>query len=317
MRIVIVGYGEMFQALISGVLTTKHEVVGVFRQENVLYNPLKRFIHDAFKPSSDFNFVRNLGLYDIKAKSVNSEEFREEIKRLNADIILVGSWSERFEMQTINAPNRACINVHPSLLPKFRGPNPYMQVILQDQVMTGVTFHLMDVGYDSGPILHQTAVDVLKSDSGASLRLRCCDTAKREVRILLNKLPERIKNPMSQNEKDATYFSHVKLKETIIDFEKETSDEIDKKIRAFYPWYKCFIPYKNQFFEFESYKIYNKTVTKHEPSEIVKISNNSVYIVCADKKVIEFVNIKIKQPFSKFLTKFYLKKVIKTETKAV
>ena len=220
MRIVIVGYGEMFQALISGVLTTKHEVVGVFRHENVLYKPLKRFIHDVFKPSSDFNFVRNLGLYDIKAKSVNSEEFREEIKKLNADLIIVGCWSERFEMQTINAPNKACINAHPSLLPKFRGPNPYMQVLLQNEVMTGVTFHLMDVGYDSGAILHQTAVDVLKNDTGASLKLRCCDTAKREVRILLNKFPERIKNPMSQKETDATYYSHIKLKDIIIDFEE-------------------------------------------------------------------------------------------------
>ena len=53
MRIVIVGYGEMFQALISGVLTTKHEIVGVFRHENVIYNPIQKFIHDAFKPSSD------------------------------------------------------------------------------------------------------------------------------------------------------------------------------------------------------------------------------------------------------------------------
>lgn len=314
MRIVIVGYGEMFQSLISGVLNTKHEVVGVFRHEQVLYNPIKRFFHDAFKPSNDFNFVRSLGLHDIKAKSVNSEDFRKQIKKLKADIILVASWSERFETETLNLCK--CVNVHPSLLPKFRGPNPYLQAILHGEIITGITFHLMDVGYDSGPILYQTSVNILPEDTGYSLKLKCCDTAKKVVTNSLDFILARMEKPISQEEKLATYYSHIKLKDIILEFEKETSIEIDKKIRAFYPWYKCVIPYKNQFFEFENYEIIYEQ-SNREIAEIVKKTKDSLCIVCADKKIIKFEKLKIKQPFSKFLTKFFMKKIIKIGTKAV
>lgn len=316
MRIVIVGYGEMFQSLISGVLTTSHEIVGVFRHENILYKPIKRFFHDAFKPSNDFNFVRSLGLYDIKAQSVNSNEFINEIKRLKADLILIGSWSERFSSQTINSLDCTCVNVHPSLLPKFRGPNPYLQVILQNEKITGVSFHLIDENYDSGAILYQTSVDILDEDTGSSLKLKCCDMAKKMVVNVINLLPELLEKPIIQDKKLATYFPHIKLKDIILEFEKETSYDIDKKIRAFYPWYNCVIPYKNQFFEFKNYQIVDE-FQDCEIAQIVKVTKNSLYIACADKKVIKFSNLKIKQPFPKLLTKFFMKKIIKIGTKAV
>ena len=96
MKIVIVGYGEMFNALITGVLNSGHEIAGVFRKENILYSPFRRLVYDWIMPSEDRLFVKSLGLNDIKAESVNSGKFIEEIKRLNTDIILVGSWGEKF-----------------------------------------------------------------------------------------------------------------------------------------------------------------------------------------------------------------------------
>ena len=85
MKIVIVGYGEMFQALISGVLKTNHEIIGVFRQENIKYPALKRFLHDFICPSPDFNFVRALKLKDINAPGVNSPKFLDEISRFHSN----------------------------------------------------------------------------------------------------------------------------------------------------------------------------------------------------------------------------------------
>ena len=119
MKIVIVGYGEMFDSLVAGTLASGHQIVGVFRHENVIYNPLKKFIYDYVFPSDNKLFIKSLCLYDIKATSVNSKKFREEVKKLDTDIILVGSWSEKFTIETINSPKVACINVHPSLLPKY------------------------------------------------------------------------------------------------------------------------------------------------------------------------------------------------------
>ncbi len=177
MKIIIVGYGEMFDALIAGVLSSGHEIVGVYRHENVLYNPIIRFLHDIFLPSGNMLFIKSLGLYDIKAKSVNSEKFRNEVRNLDADIILVGSWSEKFSIETIKSPKITCVNTHPSLLPKFRGPNPYIQTILADETKSGITFHLMDKNYDTGLILHQAQTNITEEETGLSLKLKCCELA--------------------------------------------------------------------------------------------------------------------------------------------
>lgn len=316
MKIIIVGYGEMFQSLISGVLQAKHEIVGVFRHENVIYSPFKRFIKDKLFASKDYKFIKVLNLYEIKAKSVNSKEFIQEINRLEPDIILVGSWSEKFGMQVINSPQKACINVHPSLLPKYRGPNPYMQVILHNEKESGITFHTMDVNYDTGNIIHQAKVGVFPTDTGYSLKLRCCDKAQTEVQKLLENFEEMFDNVKSQDEKNSTYFPQIDIKECILDFEKETAQEIDKRIRALTPWVKCVIPYENKFFEFGGYKVCTPAYNR-QPAEIIRLKDNNISIVCADKRVIEFYKLKSKTFLSCFFTPYYLKKLIKINSKAI
>lgn len=314
MKIAIVGYGEMFQDLVLGVLKSEHELCAVFRHDRVMFNSVEQFIFDMLKPSDDYNFIRTHNLYEIKANSVNSKKFINEIKKLGIDVILVGSWSERFKLETIQTPKIACINVHPSLLPKYRGPNPYLQVILNNEVETGVTFHLMDEKFDTGEIIHQIKVPVLPKDTGKILKTRCCDTAKNEVAVLLDNLSEKLENRIFQNEKNAIYKHHISLAETILDFTNETSLEIDRRIRALTPWVDCHICHKNDFFTFKTYKIGEKFNAM--PATIVDKKEDSLSIVCKDGIIIEFNSLSIKRPFPKFYTKFYLKNFLKINEKA-
>ncbi len=316
MRIVIVGYGEMFQALISGVLKTQHELVGVFRQENISMSPFEKVIKDFITPSSDCNFVRTHQLHNITAKSVNSKEFIKAIVDLKVDLILVGSWSEKFSMQTINSSKKGCINIHPSLLPKYRGPNPYLQVILNNETKTGITFHQMDVNYDTGVILHQARTDIRPTDTGLTLKLRCCDIAREEVVYFLDNFSTIIQNPISQNEREATYQHQINLSESILDFTKESAEEIDKRIRALTPWLNCHICHKTEFFTFVNHKICQK-ISKKPAGTIVKKTDNALFIVCNDGKVIEFSSVKLKRPFANILTKFYIRKFVKINERIV
>ncbi len=316
MKIIIVGYGEMLQALVTGVLKTKHQIVGVLRHDRIIFPSFLLKIMDKLKPSMDYNFIKNLKLHDINADSVNCEEFRKEIEKLQADIVIVGSWSEKFSMQTINIPKYGCVNVHPALLPKYRGPNPYINVILNQEKTTGITFHIMDVNYDTGAILHQASVPILENDTGMSLKLRCCDLAQKEVQTFLNNFKEKMANPVSQNEQESTYQAQLHLSETILNFEKETTEQIDRRIRALTPWTRTYIPYSGKFFEFENYKIYQE-LSEKEASRIVRVTENSIFIVCADKKVIEFSGLRLKNPLGKYLTNFYVNKFIKVNSKAI
>lgn len=316
MKIVIVGYGEMFDSLIAGILASEHQIVGVFRHENVIYSPLKRFIYDNLFPSANKLFIKSLGLYDIKSKSVNCNKFRKEIKKLDADIILVGSWSEKFTLETICSPKVACINVHPSLLPKYRGPNPYIQVILNNEKKSGITFHLMNEYFDKGAILYQEQTDISDEETGYSLKLKCCELARKEVVNLLNSYREKIQIPLIQNEKDSSYQSHISLKDSILDFEQENSSEIARRIRALTPWMDCHIAYKDEFFTFKKYKICSE-ISKLSPSTIIKKSKNSISIVCKDNRVIEFSGLKLKRPVLNLFTKFYIKYIVKINSKVL
>lgn len=316
MKIVIVGYGEMFDSLVAGVKASGHEISGVFRHENILYNPIQRILTDFIMPSANRVFSKALGLYDIHARSVNSEKFRKEIKKLDADLIIVGSWSEKLSEQTINSPKIACINVHPSLLPKYRGPNPYTQTILNNEEKTGITFHLMDVNYDTGAILHQAKTSISKEETGLSLKLKCCDLARREIVTLLTVFDNKMQNKTPQNEAEATYFHHVNLKNTILDFENETSEEITRKIRAFTPWLDCHIPYKDEFFTFKTYSLIN-TRQNQEPATIINKTDDSLSIVCKDNVAIKFSGIKVKRPFFRLFNKLYLKQFVQINSKAL
>ena len=129
LKVVIVGYGEMFINLIAGALDANCEIVGVLRRETIKYSPLVRRLKDALNPSFEYNYIKSYNLPEIEVKSVNSPQFKKTLLKLNPDIVLVGSWSEKFEKEIYDIPKIATINAHPSLLPQYRGPNPYFWTI--------------------------------------------------------------------------------------------------------------------------------------------------------------------------------------------
>lgn len=315
MRVILIGYGEMLRALALGIMNSKHEIVGILRQETVKTNTLFRIANDYIEPSDDYIFIKTHSIPEIYVRSVNSNKFRKLIKKLNADVVVVGSWSEKFSVQTLNALPNGFVNVHPSLLPKYRGPNPYMQVILHNEPVSGITFHLMDVNYDTGAILHQKEVPVLRDDTGGSLRMRCCDTARNEIGFLLDNLKERILNQRSQNENESSYWAQISVKDAIINFENYTPEEISRRIRALSPWLKSYIPIKGEFFSFRSYQI-TKNKLKFPPGTIVNKVGKTISIVCKDSTIMKFSDLKINRPFSKYISKIFWDKIIKINDRA-
>lgn len=301
-KIVIVGYDEMFAQLIKGCIFAGYKPVGVFRYDKVKYNSWILKIKDCLVPSKDKSFLDGYKLYEIKARSVNSEAFRKELIRLNADIVFVGSWGEKFKKETINVPKIGTINCHPSLLPKYRGPNSYAQVILNDEKKTGVTFHLMDENYDTGAILQQTEVKINPDDTGGSLKTRCCQVAGQEVGKLLLQMDNEMILPVNQREDLATYQPQITEKDVLLNFE-HTAESIERRIRAFLPWSKCYIAHKNRFFTFDSCEIMGETCERQ--GKLVEKGKNYFCVVAGNKKIIKFSGVKL-YGNSRLFTKLYI-----------
>ena len=102
-KVVLVGYGQMLYSLIEGIKETKHEILGIFRNDRRRYNNFELFLKDMFNPSKDYTIIKSQKLYDIKGNSVNSQKFYEEIQKLNPDMIIVGSWGEKFKSDILNS----------------------------------------------------------------------------------------------------------------------------------------------------------------------------------------------------------------------
>ena len=323
LNVVIVGSGEMACSLLLGVKEAGHNIVGFFRNERVSMNPVKRFFRDLFAPSDFYLLAKNYKIHEIKAISVNSEKFRREIRTLNADVILVATWGEKFSQKTINTPRLATINCHPSMLPKHRGPNPYMSAIVNGEDTTGVSFHLMDEGYDTGAILLQKEVPILFSDTGYTLKLRCAQTARFSITEILTGVENGNLNPEPQNESDASYYPRITNKDIYIDFSMDATD-IYNKVRGFNPWADCYLRVRGQFLKIghaavvdlrlNEFFVKNKKYRMPEaasplmPAKILKRGNN--WLLCTTvepNKAILLYDLKLYGFCKQFFTKSYLK----------
>ena len=311
LRVVVVGYGEMFTNLIAGSLDANCEVVGVFRKESLKYPYWYKKLKDVVNPTLEYNYIKSYNINEIHANSVNSEGFRKELMSLSPDIVLVGSWGEKIEKKTFDIAKIATINAHPSLLPKYRGPNPYFWVIKNQEKTSGITFHLVDEGLDTGAILAQEEIKVFPSDTGLTLKQRTVLTARGVICDLLNALSEDIIIPLQQNPSKASYYSHPDGLE--LDF-KKTAEENFALIKAAYPWNSAyfyhdttpFIPNPNKVL------IEENTTNYSESGTIVgcDIKTKMISVLCGNKKVLKMIDVNLYKKFDRPFVKNYIAREI-------
>lgn len=315
MKVVILGAGQIFMNIIAGCMDAGCEVVGVFRYDKVRFTSFERSLIDVLNPSVEFNYIKSHKIYEIKARSANSAEFKKEILRLNVDLVIVATWAEKIKKPIINLPKIATINVHPALLPKYRGPNPYLQAIKHLEKESGVTFHLMDENFDTGAILHQKHVEIKPDDTGAELRLRISKAAREGICELINELDKEIIIPVAQDENKASYFPQISEDEVMLDFSK-SAEEVSAHIRAFHPWHKCYFEYGKEFFipNPRELEILENTTQITEAGKIIAKSDKerSLTVLCGDGKAIKMSRLRLYGALW-FLTALFIKFRVKLD----
>ena len=314
LRVVIIGYGEMFTNLIAGTLDANCDIVGVFRSEMKKYNPFIRKIKDIFFPSRDYNYIRSYNLNEIHARGVNTEKFKKELLKLNPDIILVGSWSEKFSKEIYDLPKIATINAHPSLLPKYRGPNPYFWAIKNMETSSGVTFHLVDENFDTGAILAQEEIKIFPSDTGKSLKERTVLTARGVVCELLKDLSEDIIIPLTQIEEKSSYYSHPNDYE--LDF-NESAEQNAALVRGIYPWDRAYFFHNNNCFVVlpEGLDIIENVTSYTNAGTVTEVNpqDKTIQVICSDNKILK-MKIEHLKKYDRPFTSNYIKREIKIGT---
>ncbi len=290
LSVVVIGYGKMLASLIDGIRFKGHKVVGVLRYDRVRFSKSALFFKDIFNPSKDLSFIKSIGLKDINALSVNSKEFVNQVKKLGADLVLVGSWGEKIKPELFGFLKYGVINCHPSLLPKHRGANPYFWAIKNGDEKTGVTFHSVDNGLDTGDILFQGSIDIEPYMNAYSLKLKICKVAEVMIGNLLDDMEKNNIIPIKQNEAEATFEKQISPDDMIVDLTK-TKFEINNHIRALAPNFNPLYRYNNKVYEIIKADFVEESefTGEFQAGDLIKEDNEISYFKCKDA-VIKITN---------------------------
>lgn len=168
--------------------------------------------------------------------SVNHFEFACLLARLQPDLVLVASWGERFSPAVLATPHTAFLNCHGSLLPRHRGPNPYIATVLSADDTSGVTFHWMDAGFDTGPIALQAAFTVPPDATGGQLQSQAAQVATSLLPALVEGLLNETLPTLPQSEEEASYEA---MPTTLAQANwADSAEGILRHCRAISPWFK-------------------------------------------------------------------------------
>jgi methionyl-tRNA formyltransferase len=163
----------------------------------------------------------------------------EQLTGLHPDIIVVAAFGQILPRSVLGIPRFGCINVHPSLLPRFRGASPVASAILAGDEFTGVTIMLMDEGLDTGPILARAQIPVSAQDTTGSLTTKLSLIGARLLQEVLSYWSRGELTPQPQSEAEATYSGSITKEEGEIDWHLPAID-IWRRVRAFHPWPGCY-----------------------------------------------------------------------------
>lgn len=237
LRIVIAGTGRLGVNLFKGIQAAGHEIVGVIqngRDNKGFMGFANRTFELFFSDTLSMRGQASKNKLPVIYIDTMSEDELAPIRELRPELIVVGGFGIIFKRPLLEIPTIGCVNTHSSLLPKHRGPNPFTAAILSDDTETGVTFHVMTEGIDTGAILGQYRIPITDTDDAGSLYKRTADLAGDRVGDVLDQIVERGLAGDAQDETQASYEKKLKPENCYIDWSLPAAD-IDRFVRACFP----------------------------------------------------------------------------------
>ena len=230
MRILFMGTPEFAVTPLEHLMLNQFQVVAVYTQPD---KPAGRGRSLVPQPMKKAALIRKLPV--VQPTSLKEAEVVAELAGFHPDVIVVAAFGQILPQSVLDIPRYGCINVHPSLLPRFRGASPVAAVILAGDELTGVSLMLMDSGLDTGPILAQEQVSISPQDTTGSLTAKLSQIAAQLLPEILRRWTRGEITPKPQDEAEATYSVPITKEEGEINWHL-SAVEIWRRVRAFQPW---------------------------------------------------------------------------------
>lgn len=228
MRVVFMGTPEFSVPVLDALVEAGHEIAAVYCQPP---RPAGRGKKD--RPTPVHARAEALGLTVRHPVSLKSPEEQAAFADLNADVAVVVAYGLLLPQPILDAPTHGCLNIHASLLPRWRGAAPIHRAIMAGDAQTGICIIQMEAGLDTGPVLLRQATDIEPQETTAQLHDRLAPMGADLIVEALARLPELTPDP--QPEDGVTYASKIDKAEARVDWSRPAV-EVDRQIRGFSPF---------------------------------------------------------------------------------
>ncbi len=274
MNIIFAGTPDIAASCLQTLLDSEHNVIAVYTQPD---RPKGRGKKLQASPVKNLALKHNITV--LQPQTLKTPDAVKAIANFQADIMVVVAYGLILPEEILQTPTYGCINVHTSLLPKYRGPAPVQQAILNDDKETGVTIMQMDAGLDTGGILQQQTCAISNEDTTQTLLHKL---AKIGGEALLNTLKQmhQIK-PAPQDESAASYAAKISKSDAEINW-SQTAQQIACTIRAYQPWPVAFSHIEDTRIRFFDASVVN-SANQETPGEIIAVNTDSIDIACGNK----------------------------------
>lgn len=230
MRVVFMGSPEFAVLPLEYLVRSRYNVVAVYTQPD---RPVGR--GRALGSSAVTKAATALGLNVVQPASLKEAETVAELRRLEPALIVVAAFGQLLPQSVLSIPRYGCLNIHPSLLPRFRGASPIAAAILAGDEFTGASIMLMDEGVDTGPVLARAQIPISGTDTTGTLTAKL---SRLGVQLLLEVLPGWLRgelSPQPQDEALASYCRPIPKQAGEINWEL-TAASLWRQVRAYSPW---------------------------------------------------------------------------------
>lgn len=277
MKIVFMGTPEYAAAALKALIQAGHEITAVVTQPD---KPRGRS-SEPIPPPVKVCAVEQ-GIPVLQPRRIKTPEATEELRRYPADVYVVAAFGQILSREILDIPAYGCLNIHASLLPRYRGASPIQHVLLNGDRETGITIMQMDPGIDTGDILYKKKISVMPEDNYETLHNKLAALGGQAVTEALELLEQGRLTPEKQQEEQSCYAPLIGKDMGRIDF-GESAEAIDRKIRAMTPWPSAFTSYHGKQLKiWKAAPVLDLTAVGRKPGEIIAIDRDSVAVAAGE-----------------------------------
>ncbi|MBO4834699.1 MAG: methionyl-tRNA formyltransferase [Lachnospiraceae bacterium] len=275
MRVIYLGTSDIAVPGLEALIHSKQEVVAVVTQPDKISGRGKNI---RFSPVKEAALAA--GLPVLQPERIKEEAVQNELKERNPDLFVVTAYSQKIPDEVIQIAPYGCINIHPSLLPKYRGAAPLIGAILNGEEVTGVTIMRIAAELDAGNILAQEKLVIEPDDTLRTLEPKAAELGARMLLEVIEQMEQGTLSETEQDPAEATYMKTISKEAGKIDF-SQPAKQIRCQIRAFDPWPSAYTSLEGKTFKFWAADVVENT-EDIEPGTVVYADKKTLVVKCGE-----------------------------------